>query len=343
MNYEKKVRLSDELHQQSSEKVSTSVETRNFASLHRLLTLNRDRRVWFRTLLQLQGSVIPSIFPRVLVSAIFSFFVSWFYALGFQIALELDKLVPSIILSLLLVFRTNTAYERFWEGRKAWGTLINTVRNFSRTIWTCIEEQSPEDRKEKIATLRLLVAFAIATKLHLRSEPISPELSPFLSSEQYEKLKTMNNPPLEVAFWIGDYLQQQHDKGYVNVYQLTNMLKLLDTMVEVLGICERILKTPIPLAYSIHLKQLIFIYCFILPFQLVSHFHWLTSLVVALISFTVFGIEEIGIEIENPFGCDLNDLPLNQICETMQTNIEDLITLSPCVRRWKKTSDRVIE
>lgn len=302
-----------------------------------------DRRAWFRILLQLRGSVIPSIFPRVLLSAIFSVFVSWLYALGFNVALDLDKLVPSIILSLLLVFRTNTAYERFWEGRKAWGTLINTVRNFSRMIWTTIEEESPEDRKEKIATLRLLVAFAIATKLHLRSEPVGQELAAFLSSERYEKLKTMNNPPLEVAFWIGDYLQQQHDKGYVNVYQLSNMLKLLDTMVEVLGICERILKTPIPLAYSIHLKQLLFIYCFILPFQLVNHFYWLTPLVVAVVSFTVFGIEEIGIEIENPFGCDLNDLPLNQICKTMQTNIEDLITLSPCVRRWKKTTDRIIE
>ncbi|MCU0536809.1 MAG: hypothetical protein MUD14_23215 [Hydrococcus sp. Prado102] len=302
-----------------------------------------DRRAWFRILLQLRGSVIPSIFPRVLLSAIFSFFVSLFDALGFQVAIDIDKLIPSIILSLLLVFRTNTAYERYWEGRKAWGTLINTVRNFSRTIWTTIEEECPEDRKEKIETLRLLVAFAIATKLHLRSEPVEQELAPFLSLERYEKLKTMNNPPLEIAFWIGDYLQQQCDKGYVNVYQLTNMLKLLDTMVEVLGICERILKTPIPLAYSIHLKQLLFIYCFILPFQLVNHFHLLTALVVAIVSFTVFGIEEIGIEIENPFGCDFNDLPLNQICKTMQTNIEDLITLSPCVRRWKKTSDRLVE
>jgi putative membrane protein len=303
----------------------------------------KKNREWFRILLQLRGSVIPAILPRVILCAFFGIFISIFYAFGLNVAWQIDGIVPSIVLGLLLVFRTNTAYDRFWEGRKAWGTLINTVRNFSRIIWVTIEEEQPEDRKEKIATLRLLVAFAVATKLHLRSQPVDRELEVLMPKEWYEKLKPMNNPPLEVAFWIGNYLQQQYDKGCVNAYQLTAMFKLLDTMVEVLGICERILKTPIPLAYSIHLKQLLLIYCLSLPFQIVSHFQWLTAPIVGLISFTVFGIEEIGIEIENPFGCDPNDLPLDKICKTMQVNIEDLITLAPCVRRWKKTADELIE
>jgi len=294
----------------------------------------REKRKWFRVLLQLRGSVIPAILPRVMLCGVFSFFISVLYSLGFKLDLALDGIVPSIVLGLLLVFRTNTAYDRFWEGRKAWGTLINTVRNLSRAIWVSIEEHQPGDRKEKIATLKLLVAFAIATKLYLRSQPVNHELELFMPREWYKKLKTMNNPPLEIAFWIGNYLQEQYKQGCLNPYQLTAMYKLLDTMVEVLGICERILKTPIPLAYSIHLKQLLLIYCLSLPFQLVANFQWLTALIVALISFTVFGIEEIGIEIENPFGCDPNDLPLDRICQTMQINIEDLITLAPCVRHW---------
>lgn len=298
----------------------------------------REHRDWFRILVQLRGSVIPAILPRVIVCAIFSLSISILFALGVKIAFPFDGIVPSIVLGLLLVFRTNTAYDRFWEGRKAWGTLINTVRNFSRTIWVTIEEEKPEDRKEKIEALRLLIAFAVATKLHLREEEVNDELKIFMSKDWHEKLKMMNNPPLEIAFWIGDYLQQQYDKKCINAYQLTAMFKLLDTMVDVLGICERILKTPIPLAYSIHLKQLLLIYCLALPFELVSNFQWFTALVVALISFTVFGIEEIGIEIENPFGRDPKDLPLDRICETMQINIEDLISLAPCVsKRWKRT------
>lgn len=278
---------------------------------------------WFR-LIGLRGSVIPTILPRVAICVIFAIAVTVGHFFGWKLSISF-QVVPSIVIGLLLVFRTNTAYERFWEGRKAWGTLINTVRNLSRSIWITIAEQEPTDRQEKIVVLRLLVAFAIATKLHVRDEKLDSEIANFLSRDYYEKLQTMNNPPLEIAFWIGDYLQESYEKGRIHPYQLSAMLKLLDNMVDVLGICERILKTPIPLAYIIHLRQLIFLYCFTAPFELINSLGWLTPLFVGVIAFTVFGIEEIGVEIENPFGHDANDLPLDQICRTMQVNIDDLI------------------
>ena len=297
------------------------------------------KRNWFRVALRLQGSVIPSILPRVILCSAFGFFISILYEFGFSLSWPfMSEVVPSIVLGLLLVFRTNTAYERFWEGRKAWGTLVNTVRNLARQIWGAIAEHEPEDRKAKVETLRLLVAFAVATKLHLRAEPLNSEIEALMPAERYQILQRMNHPPLEIAFWISDYLQEQHERDCLNTYQLSAMLKLLDTMVDVLGNCERILKTPIPLAYAIHLKQLLLIYCLLLPFPMVNDLHWWTGLVVGLISFAVFGVEEIGLEIENPFGHDANDLPLDTICATMQRNIEDLITLAPCLRHWKKTS-----
>lgn len=296
---------------------------------------NLESRVWFRLAWRWRGSVVPAILPRVLFCAGVSLGITFLYKSGFNLALRLESVVPSIVLGLLLVFRTNTAYERYWEGRKFWGTLINTVRNLARTIWVTIQENTVKDRQEKIVILRLLIAFAVATKLHLRYEPVNDELAIFMPKKWHEKLKTMNNPPLEIAFWIGDYLQQQYEKQCIDSHQLTTMFKLLDTMVDVLGGCERILKTPIPLAYSIHLKQLLLLYCLTLPFQLVDKLGWVTAPIVALISFTVFGIEAIGIEIENPFGYDHNDLPLDQICSTMKRNIEDLITLAPCVKYWQ--------
>jgi putative membrane protein len=175
----------------------------------------------------------------------------------------------------------------------------------------------------------LLVAFAVATKLHLRQQPVNQELEQLLPSSKFFKLKQMNNPPLEVAFWIGDYLQQQYQRDRLHIHQLIAMQELLNGMVDSLGGCERILKTPIPLAYMIHLRQLLLLYCLTLPFQFVSDLGWWTSLVVVLISFTLFGIEEIAVEIENPFGQDANDLPLDAICETMLRNVEDLMTLTP--------------
>nr|WP_290227316.1 bestrophin family ion channel [Trichocoleus desertorum] len=294
-----------------------------------------EKRRWLRMALQLKGSVIPSVFPRTLLCGFFGVFISILFYFGLPVAQPIfANVIPSIVLGLLLVFRTNTAYERFWEGRKCWGSLVNTVRNLARQIWIGVVEESPQDRTNKVAALRLLVAFAVTTKLHLRQEPVNSELEPLMQRSQYLKLQEMNHPPLEVAFWIGDYLQDQFSCDRLNPYQLANMHRLLDEMVIALGGCERILKTPIPLAYAIHLKQLLLIYCLLLPFPLVREIGWFTGPIVALISFTLFGIEEIGIEIENPFGRDPNDLPLDAICSTMLLNIEDLITLAPSTRTY---------
>ncbi|BAY93391.1 MULTISPECIES: bestrophin family protein [unclassified Tolypothrix] len=283
--------------------------------------------------LQLKGSVISAIAKNVLLFGIFGIIISTLHYYKFPVSQPiLGSVIPSIVLGLLLVFRTNTAYERFWEGRKSWGAIVNTVRNLARQIWVSVDEVSPEDRKNKITALYLLVAFAVATKLHLRGEPVNQELKELMPSSMYQELKIMNNPPIEVAFWIGDYLQQRYNYKCLNSYQLTSMQELLNNLVDNLGICERILRTPMPLAYAIHLKQLLFLYCLLLPFQMVQSLGWWTGLIAALVSFTLFGIEAIGLEIENPFGYDDNDLPLDAICQTMKRNIDDLIGLTPNVR-----------
>jgi ion channel-forming bestrophin family protein len=294
------------------------------------LKIFSNQKSWFRFALQLRGSVLPAVLPRTLLCGIFGELIALLHNLGWPVALPiLAGVIPNIVLGLMLVFRTNTAYERFWEGRKLWGNLINAVRNLARNIWVSVLEENPGDRAAKIETLHLIVAFVVATKLHLRQESTHSELEPLLSKTRYFKLKTMNNPPLEVAVWIQDYLQQQAYRHRLDSFQLNHMLQTLNIMVDNLGGCERILKTPIPLAYAIHLKQLLLIYCFTLPFQFVEDLHWWTGAIVILISFTLFGIEEIGVEIENPFGRDANDLPLDSFCETMKRNIADITTLEP--------------
>src|SRR5919199_741457 len=139
------------------------------------------KRNWFRVALRLQGSVLFAILPRVILCSAFAFLISVFHELGFSLSWPvLSGVVPSIVLGLLLVFRTNTAYERFWEGRKLWGGLVNNTRNLARQIWVDIAEVEPEDRTKKISALRLLIAFAVAMKLHLRSEPVNNELEGLL-------------------------------------------------------------------------------------------------------------------------------------------------------------------
>lgn len=294
-----------------------------------LKLLMKKKDEWFHIALSWRGSVVPEVLPRSLLCGLFGGVVYILHLYQIKVSLPiLGSLIPNIVLGLLLVFRTNTAYERFWEGRKAWGSLVNTVRNLSRQILVAISENEPCDRKNKIAAVKLLPAFAIALKLHLRSQPINTELEANLSPEQFVRLRSMNHPPLEIGFWISSYLQKQYRQEKLSHYQLVDMIQLLNQMVDVVGICERILKTPIPLAYSIHLKQLLMIYCLSLPFQMVDQLEWMTAPIVALISFTLLGIEEIGIQIEDPFGHDPNDLPLDHICNAMLRNVEDLIAVS---------------
>lgn len=291
--------------------------------------MNTQKQNWFKLAFQVEGSVIVSIMPRVFLCTIFGLFVAVLYDLKWPVSWP-SILIPvlSLVLGLLLVFRTNTAYDRFWEGRKCWGTLVINVRNLARQIWCFVDESQPGSREEKQAVLRLLVAFAVAMKLHLRGEKINGEVEELISPSRYIILQEMANPPLEIAFWIGDYFKQQQQKKCLDSYQVMSMNQHLNNMIEALTGCERILRTPIPLAYAIHLKQLLLIYCLGLPFQMVKELSWWMVPVVAILSFALFGIEEIGIEIENPFGYDKNDLPIDAICATMRQNIEDLMRVS---------------
>lgn len=283
-----------------------------------------QKLTWFRVAFRLRGSVIPQIMPRVIFCGAFGLFIYFLHYLKLRVSYPaLGILIPSLVLGLLLVFRTNTAYERYWEGRKAWGNIVNAIRNLARQILVTIEDHQPEP--EKIEALYLLLAFAIASKLHLRHEPINSELEPLLSPYQYQKLQSMNHPPLEIMFWLSEYLQRAYKQGYLHIYQLNSLSILVNSLVDSIGACERIQNTPIPLAYAIHLKQLLLIYCLSLPFQVVDQMEWITPIVVALVSFTLLGIEEIGIQIEDPFGRDANDLPLDLICKNIQRNIKDLI------------------
>lgn len=170
--------------------------------------MTAEKFTWLRTKLQLKGSVMKAIYKHILWCGAFGFLISLLDHFEMPVSQPiLGSVIPSIVLGLLLVFRTNTAYERFWEGRKCWGSLVNNIRNLARQIWVSIDEILPEDKDNKITALNLLVAFAVTTKLHLRGEAVNSELEDLMPSTKYIKLKIMNNPPIEVAFWIGDYLQ----------------------------------------------------------------------------------------------------------------------------------------
>ncbi|MBW4449349.1 MAG: hypothetical protein KME38_21535 [Spirirestis rafaelensis WJT71-NPBG6] len=291
--------------------------------------MNLEKNSWLQLALQIKGSVFPIILPRIIFCTAFGFLISLIHYYGYSISEEIfasviTNVAYNLVLGLLLVFRTNSAYDRYWEGRKIWGSIVINSLNLARNIRLAVTEIEPVDKEKKAAVLRLLGAFAIATKLHLRRSPINSELETLVTSSQYIELKEAKNPALKITFWIGDYLKQQQLHNRLNIHELLAMNTSLDSMVEAFMGCDRILKTPIPIAYSIYLKRLLLIYCFLLPMKLVHDLTWWIAPIVALICFILFGIEEIGNQIEDPFGTDSNDLPLDEICITLINNLEDL-------------------
>lgn len=282
---------------------------------------------WFKLILSLRGSVVRDIKYQVAVSMFIALIITLIYEKGYTGLSQptLAGLIPGIVLGLLLVFRTNTAYERFWEGWTIAGMTIFTGRNLSRQMWLTIIVKSSEQRYEKVEHLRLIAAFFVAMTQHLRREGVDERLKSLLAPKQYMELQKSSNMPLRITQWIGAYLTQQYTQQHIDSFQFSALNRLLDQLVECLSRCERILNAPMPRAYSMHLRHLLILYCFALPFQMVKDLHWWTVPVVGVVAFALFGIEAIGLEIENPFGYDANDIPLDNLSRKLHNDIEELI------------------
>ena len=293
-----------------------------------------DRLRWFFSALRLQGSILPRILPRMAMFCMVALIVVATYKQGLWANSENLKALTgnvacNLVLGLLLVFRTNTAYERFWEGRKAWGTLVITTRNLAREIQIAVDAPTDEAKTEKEKALNRLVSFAIAVKAQLRQESPCEELSKLLSEDDIEQLEQATRPPQLITFWLSHYLKQQENEGHLSREQRLSINAQINSLVEGLSGCERIIKTPMPLSYGIYLKRLTLLYCVLLPLGLAEQLGWWTPGAIALVSFVLLGVEEIGNEIEDPFGYDFNDLKLDTICETLLKDIKSTIAFGP--------------
>jgi len=316
------------------------------------------------TALRYKGTVIQHVLPKVFF---FSIYTAVLVCIN-ELVVGVDMSVPSSLvlilnssISLLLVFRTNTAYDRYWEGRKIWSTMTASIRNLVRLLLVNIPIDSPEQHLEKLCVMDLLIAYPIATKHYLRQEygPDYDDLRDLLRSiPEYSIPSALNisgtrarpsmnleggtNLPLDIKMYISSFIKYHQTLGHINVPVGTQILANLTMLVDCLNGFERILQTPIPLAYSIHLSQIVWAYCLFLPFQImgdsqdkVPGYGWVSIPVMALIAFTFFGVINIGEEIENPFGYDHNDLPLDDFCQVIKEEVRSLSSFTPpSIDRW---------
>ena len=285
-----------------------------------------DPRGWTSHLFDVKRSMAREIFSRVLTCTVFAAVVVVVHKNARAIAIPLSvHTLIGLVLGLLLVFRTNASYDRYWDGRRHWGGIINECRNLARKARSFAHD-SP---RHVAAIVAWTEAFPHAVMNHLRGATDLGPSGDRLGAADVEATLRARNVPLAVATRISERIGKASGDGVYSEYLRVELERSVNNLVDHLGGCERIRKTPLPFVYVAHLRRALILYCFTLPFALVESHGWITVGVVMLLSYFLFGIEEIGVEIENPFGKDLNDLPLEQFCKTVEGDLDDLLTLPP--------------
>lgn len=227
--------------------------------------------------------------------------------------------ILGFVLSMLLVFRTNSAYDRWWEGRKVWGSFVNNTRNLGLKLNGLIQDQT--EKKE----LRLLIAnYLFATKNHLRRKHIETEIIE-TNSISSEEIASANHKPNLIAKTIYKKIFELNHSGKIHNEHLIILNEEIKSLTDNCGACERIKNTPIPYSYNIFLKKIIFIYIISLPIFFGAEFGYTTVPITIIVLYVFASIELIAEEIEDPFGEDDNDLPLDDICNRIKTNLEEIM------------------
>ena len=235
-----------------------------------------------------------------------------------------------VILSIVLVFRTNSAYDRWWEGRKLWGSLVNHSRNLAIQLDALLPADASEARSE---FARLIADFALALSGHLRGA-VDPSVLRSLAPEQDSggNGEPARTPPSHVPTAISRVIVSRiHDlrrEEVIDGFALLTLKPHTQALLEIAGACDRIRRTPIPFSYSVFIKFFILSYTAILPAGLVPEYGYFAVPLVMLIVFALLGLELMAEEIEEPFGTDCNDLPTDALAQTIRNDAATLLGVS---------------
>jgi putative membrane protein len=220
-----------------------------------------------------------------------------------------------------LVFRTNTAYDRWWEGRKIWGELVNSSRNISLKLNVFIPKEDVERRKK----FALIIGnFPFALKEHLR-DGVNMELLDEYEENSKAKISAYKHIPNHIAGLIIEEINTMYKEKMISGNQLYILDHEIKAFTDITGVCERIKNTPIPYSYSLFIKKFVFIYVMSLPFAIIGDIGYYSVAVVVFIFYVLVSLELIAEEIEDPFGRDANDLPTDEISAKIKDNVHNIL------------------
>lgn len=279
---------------------------------------------WIRLILSFHKSdtvrmLIPALIGIALFTSVFVFLTIEVWKMQYRSTTSVHSLLGFVI-SMLLVFRTNTAYDRWWEGRKLWGSFVN----HSRSLSVKLRAFAGVAETEKIKILLQNYYFACVD--HLRGRMSTAKWSP-VPGEPLDKYTNCDHIPNALYADLMMEIERLRREGKLNDTHLLMLNEELRTLADNLGACERIRSTPIPYSYSMFIKKIIFFYSITMPFAFVSDFRYWTILVVTFIFYAFASLELLAEEIEDPFGEDANDLPTDEIAERIRKHTNEIFKL----------------
>ena len=294
-----------------------------------------NNKVWFRHILNFNKTdTFRILFPEMVMVAVYTAIVAAveIYLLrdlrmsgsGELVgkALKNTTVMHSIlgfVLSLLVVFRTNTAYDRWWEGRKLWGALVNNTRNLAVKINAFLPDTCTAERQ---FFKTMIGSFPTALKEHLRD---GIKLDEFEDAEGFkEQFGDCEHVPNQMIQAMYRKTKSLSDANHLTDYELLVVDKELKSFFDIMGACERIKNTPIPFSYSIFLKKFIFFYIVTLPIGFVAYFEYWAIPISVFVFYVLVSLEIIAEEIEMPFGLDANDLPTQKLSDMIKRNVDEI-------------------
>lgn len=284
-------------------------------------------KIWFTIFKLHKADTFRKLLPLLIILCIYTFFICLLELNLFPV--DVKNHLPNVTdmhsllglaISVLLVFRTNTAYDRWWEGRKLWGALVNNSRNLSIKLNSFLPA---DDNSNREYFAKLIPLFALELTKHLQKEEtrLSLDSSPHPEIPDFDRSKHVPN---QVASLIIQRVNNLYKKGIITGDQLIVLNNELISFMDICGACERIKNTPIPFSYSAFIKKFIFIYSVTLPLGFAYSLGYIAIPVVAFVFYVLASLEVIAEEIEDPFGIDDNDLPMERMSKNIKRNVEEI-------------------
>lgn len=293
--------------------------------------ISYNTKDWFTFIFKFhKADTFRKLFPLIVLLSVYSGVIAWleldYWKLSQNSYVKNIPLMHGLLgfaISMLLVFRTNTAYDRWWEGRKLWGSLVNNSRNLAMKLATILPA---DDVTQRSFFRKIIPAFAFSLHNHLRKEETRLELFQEKEHEHLlHKIDKSKHIPNQVALLMYQHIHQLHVDKKISGEQLLFLNAELQSFTDICGACERIKNTPIPFSYSVFIKKFIFFYIMTLPFGYVFQLGFYVIPVVAFVFYVLASLELIAEEIEDPFGGDQNDVPTELLAQNIHRHIAEII------------------